>query len=81
MGDRRNKGCLCNIFFFKFGHVLQQDHIPDILTLQSSLPVNVDRDVFYLKIAFLVVCVDFQRILIVIGMYQLADQTAQQIIF
>ena len=36
---------------------------------------------FTLKIAFLVVCVDFQRILIVIGMYQLADQTAQQIIF
>ena len=78
--DGRDEIRFGGIDLLVFGDVVQDNHIADETFLLLADRRDVQRDVFHLEIALLVVGVDFQRLLIRVVRVEFADQPPQQVV-
>ena len=81
MGDGRDEGRLCRIQFLELGDVFQEDNVADVLA-DVFLPVRqMDGNVLYLEITFFVISINFERLLLFVGLHQFAHEASQEIVF
>ena len=82
MRDSRDKRGFCRIQFLKLCDVFQQHHIAPLLHCHPIFSRHRDVHVLHLKITFLIVGIDFQRLLLHLStlFYQPSYQTAQQVV-
>ena len=77
MGDGGDEGGLGRVQLLKLGDILQQDDVTQVLRfVRIGFRVH-NRDIGRLKIALLVVRIDFQRFLLFTGSDEFAHQTAE----
>lgn len=80
MGDGGDEGGLGRVQLLKLGDILQQDDVTQVLRfVRIGFRVH-NRDIGRLKIALLVVRIDFQRFLLFTGSDEFAHQTAEQVV-
>jgi len=62
MRNRRDKGCFRRIQFFKFGDILQQNNIAQIMGfIRIGIRIH-NGNIGCLKIAFLIIRINLQRL-------------------
>ena len=76
MGDSGDKSRLGRVQFLEFSDIFQEDHITHTLCLTSVTIRHMDRDIFSLEIAFFIICIDFQGLLLLVRLYQFTYQPA-----
>ena len=80
MRDGGDKGCFSRIQLFKFGDIFQQDHITQVLRFIRIGIRIYNGDVRSLKIAFLIIRIDFQGFFLLTRSNQFPNQTTKEII-
>ena len=65
---------------FVLGDVVEDDYIPDEVLLFLSDRADVERDILHLEITLFVIRINFERLVVLFGRIETADQPPQQVV-